>query len=36
MQAHSIDQESIVEGAEVAGAAALVSLAEEATSTFNY
>ena len=36
MQAHSIGQESIVEGAEVAGAAALVTLAEEATSTFNY
>jgi uncharacterized protein len=36
LQAHSIELDSILEGAEVAGASALVDLAEEATSTFNY
>lgn len=36
MQAHSVDPDTLLEGAEVAGAAALVGLAEEASATFHY
>ncbi|MGD8266319.1 MAG: DsrE family protein [Chromatiales bacterium] len=36
MKAHAVDPEAVLEGAEVAGAAALIGLADEAAITFNY